>query len=352
MIICNPQFTICQSFLPWLLRRTSYTLAMKRKIHSVTHITVNDFYQKYADKLELTLHENNHSQSYDLDRKITEPSTHRPGLAITGYLVNFAFARVQMFGNSELSYLNSLDAKTLRERILAICEADIPCIVITQGSEIPASIATIIAPFRIPIFRTTKKTMHFSNRAALCLETEFAQTTSAHGCMLHFKGFGVLIKGKSGSGKSETAIGLVERGAALIADDHVNIRNVGGELTAYTKDFSRGFIEMRGIGIVNVTNIYGLGAMMPDSKLDLIVNLLPHSDLNEVDRTGIHRKTEDILGVDVPYVDIPVAPGRDTVRMVAVTILELQLRRLGYDMADEFNSRLNEKIKNDNPATD
>ncbi len=324
---------------------------MKRKIHSVTHITVQDFFQKYADKLQLSLHENNHPHSYDMERKITEPSTHRPGLAITGYLVDYAFARIQLFGNSELSYLSSLEPETLKARIQAICEANIPCLVITQDSILPDSISAIIAPFRIPIFRTPKKTMHFSNRAALCLEVEFAQTTSAHGCMIHYKGVGVLIKGMSGSGKSETAIGLVERGAALVADDHVNIRNVGGELTAFTKDFSRGFIEMRGIGIINVTNIYGLGAMLPDSKVDLIVNLRPHSDLNKLDRTGIDRKTENILGVEVPYVEIPVAPGRDTVRMVAVTILELQLRRLGYDMASEFNNRLNEKIKKDNEAT-
>lgn len=317
---------------------------MKRKIHCITHISVADLLEKYGDKLKLTLH----SKDSDLDRKITEPSTNRAGLALSGYLQEFAKARVQTMGNSEISYLKSIDHETLKARLTAICEMGIPCIVITRGAEIPESLATIIAPFRIPIFQTTLKTMHFSNTAALCLETEFAKTTSAHGCMLHFKGFGVLLKGKSGSGKSETAIGLVERGAALVADDHVNIRNVNGELTAYTKSFSRGFIEMRGIGIVNVTNIYGLGAMLPDSKLDLIINLRPYSDLNEVDRTGIHRETEDILGVDVPYVDIPVAPGRDTVRLVAVTILELQLRRLGYDMADEFNNRLTEKIEKEN----
>lgn len=321
---------------------------MKRKIHHVTNITVADFYEKYGEKLKLKLHNQDTPESYELTRKITEPSTHRPGLALTGYLDYFAYLRVQVLGNSEIAYLNSLDPETLQKRIQTICEIGIPCIVITRGSEVSAALASSIAPFRIPIFLTTMKTMRFSNRAAHCLETEFAQTTSVHGCMLHFKGFGVLIKGKSGSGKSETAIGLVERGAALVADDHVNIRNVSGELTAYTKDYSRGFIEMRGIGIVNVTNIYGLGAMMPDSKLDLIVNLLPHSDLNEVDRTGIDRETEDVLGVQVPYVNIPVSPGRDTVRLVAVTILELQLRRLGYDMADEFNNRLNEKINSQN----
>ena len=169
--------------------------------------------------------------------------------------------------------------------------------------------------------------------------------------MLDFRGIGVLIKGKSGSGKSETAIGLVERGGALIADDHVKIRNVNGELTAFTDDFSRGFIEMRGIGIINVTNIYGLGSIRPDAPLDLIINLRPYSDLNEVDRLGITRETEDVLGVEVPCVDIPVAPGRDTARLVAVTALELQLRRLGYDMAAEFNNRLTEKLANSSPTS-
>jgi len=325
---------------------------MKRKVHSVSHVKINDFFEKYADKLMLTLHDHGEFPEYNMERRITEPSTHRPGLAIAGFLVDFAFGRIQMFGNSELSYLKSLDAETLKQRLTVICETDIPCIVITQGSELPHHIAAIIAPYRIPIFRTPKKTMLFSNRAAYCLEIEFATRTTIHGCMIHFKGFGVLIKGKSGSGKSEAAIGLVERGAALIADDQVNIRNAGGELTAFSKDFARGFIEMRGIGIVNVTDIYGLGAMMPESKLDLIINLRPHSDLNEVDRIGINRKKESLLDVEVPCVDIPVAPGRDTVRMIAISILELQLRRRGYDMADEFNNRINKQIIENKTSTE
>ncbi len=324
---------------------------MKRKIHTVTDITVEDFLLKYKERLELELFNEDDPACYDLTRKITEPSTHRPGLALTGYLDYFAYLRVQVMGNSEMAYLESLDPDTMRKRIQTICEIGIPCIVITRGSEISENLAASIAPFRIPIFRTPMATMRFSNRAVRCLEKEFASTTSVHGCMLHFKGVGVLIKGKSGSGKSEAAIGLIERGAALIADDHVKIRNVSGQLTAYTKDFSRGFIEMRGIGIVNVTNIFGLGAMMPDSKLDLVINLRPHSELNEVDRTGIDRETEDILGVDIPYVDIPISPGRDTVRLITVSILELQLRRLGYDMADEFNNKLNEKINRNNNST-
>lgn len=317
---------------------------MKRKIYKVSNITVENLYTKYKDKLSLQLHNEDNPECYDLSRKITEPSTHRPGLALTGYLDYFAYLRVQLVGNSEMAYVNSLDPETLRERIQTLCEIGIPCVVVSRGSKIPDNVAEAIKPFRIPIFTTTMQTMRFSNRAARCLEFEFATTTSAHGCMLHFKGFGVLIKGKSGSGKSEAAIGLVERGAALIADDLVKLRNVNGKITAYSKDISRGYIEMRGIGIVNVSNIYGLGAMMPDSKLDLIINLVPQDDLNKIDRTGLEREQEDIMGVDIPRVDIPISPGRDTVRLITVTILELQLRQLGFDMANEFNQKLTDKM--------
>ncbi len=322
---------------------------MKRKIHTVSNITVEEFYTKYKDKLSLELHNEDDPACYDLSRKITEPSTHQPGLALTGYLEYFAYLRVQLLGNSEMAYLRSLDPDTLHDRVQTLCEIGIPCIVVSRGAQVPEVVAETMKAFRIPVFQTTMETMRFSNRAARCLEREFAPTTSVHGCMLHFKGFGVLIKGKSGSGKSEAAIGLVERGAALIADDHVKLRNINGQITAYSKDIARGFIEMRGIGIVNVSNIYGLGAMMPDSKLDLIVNLVPESDLNNIDRTGIERETEDIMGAEIPYVDIPISPGRDTVRLITVTILELQLRQLGYDMANEFNQKLTEKM---NPTQD
>ena len=129
-----------------------------------------------------------------------------------------------------MAYLRSLDPDTLHDRVQTLCEIGIPCIVVSRGAQVPEVVAETMKAFRIPVFQTTMETMRFSNRAARCLEREFAPTTSVHGCMLHFKGFGVLIKGKSGSGKSEAAIGLVERGAALIADDHVKLRNINGQI--------------------------------------------------------------------------------------------------------------------------
>jgi len=317
---------------------------MARKSKRISQITVGEFYQRHGDDLKLELV----TSDSGFARPITEPAINRPGLALAGFLEDFAKNRVQVLGNSEVAYLNSLDSETRKQRIANICESGIPCLVASRGAKLSTDIISTAESLKTTIFKTPKNTMRFANTATFRLEHDFALTTTAHGCMIDYRGIGILIKGKSGAGKSETAIGLIERGGALIADDHVKIRNVNGQLTAYTEGFARGFIEMRGIGIVNVTNIYGLGSIRPDAPLDLIVRLLPASDLNEVDRVGITREQEKVLGVDVPCVDIPVAPGRDTVRLVAITALELQLRRLGFDMAEEFNHRLHEKLTSQN----
>jgi HPr kinase/phosphorylase len=156
--------------------------------------------------------------------------------------------------------------------------------------------------------------------------------------------------GGSGSGKSETAIGMLERGGALVADDLVRVRRKGDELITTSPDLARGYIEMRGIGIINVANLYGLSAIRPEKRLDLVVTLKDESDLNNVDRLGIRRKGYVLLGHSVPHVEIPVAAGRDTARLVAVAALDLQLRRQGYDMADEFNQKLLAKMAQNSPA--
>jgi HPr kinase/phosphorylase len=319
---------------------------MARKVKTVSHVTVGEFFERHGESLELSPI----NSTDGFSRKIVEPSVNRPGLALAGFMEHFAYLRIQVLGNSEVDYLRELDQNTRIERLHSLCKEDLPCLVVSRDAEIHPDIIDVTTQYNVSLFRTPLNTMRFINKATFYLEQDFAPTTTAHGCMLDFRGVGVLIKGKSGSGKSETAIGLVERGGALIADDHVKIRNVNGELTAFTDDFSRGFIEMLGIGIINVTNIYGLGSIRPDASLDLIVNLRPYSDLNQVDRLGITRETEDVLGVGVPCVDIPVAPGRDTARLVAVTALELQLRRMGYDMAAEFNNRLTEKLSGESPT--
>lgn len=313
----------------------------KRRI--ITSITVKEFLERHGTDLELATEE----PVVGLDRKIEEPSVNRPGLALSGFFTYFAKKRIQVLGNSEISYLRKLVPEIRLERFTKLCEQDIPCIVVARQHVLDPELTAIARAHRITVISSPRPTMSFLNEATIRLERDFAPRTTLHGCMVDYRGIGVLVMGKSGAGKSETAIGLLEKGAALVADDSVLIRQVGGELITRAKDFARGYLEMRGIGIINVANLYGLSAIRPEKRLDLVVDLRPATDLNKVDRIGIRQKKYRILDVEIPLVEIPVAPGRDTARLIGVAALDLQLRRIGYDMADEFNRRLLEKMNPD-----
>lgn len=319
-------------------------MAAGGKRRNITSITVQEFLERHGKQLELVTDH----PVVGLDRKIEEPSVNRPGLALSGFFTYFAKKRIQVLGNSEISYLKRLDDATRLERFTKLCEQDIPCIVIARHHKIADELMSVARERNITIISSPRPTMSFLNEATIRLERDFAPRTTLHGCMVDYRGIGVLIMGKSGSGKSETAIGLLEKGAALVADDSVIIHQVGGELTAQAKDFARGYLEMRGIGIINVANLYGLSAIRPEKRLDLVVDLRPATDLNKVDRVGIQQKKYKVLDVEVPLVEIPVAAGRDTARLIGVAALDLQLRRIGYDMADEFNRRLLEQMGDQN----
>lgn len=319
---------------------------LKQKIRTVSSITVKEFYETHKETLGLTLV----GEEIGFDRKISEPAPNRPGLALSGFVSYFAPKRVQVIGNSEVSYLIQLEPEIRKQRVAILCEQKFPCLVISRNRRVPQDLLEQLAEFGIPVFKTHLLTMKCLNMMTYRLEKDFASSTSLHGCMLDYKGIGVIVVGKSGAGKSETALGLLERGAALVADDLVRVKQLGSQLHTEGASIAQGFIEMRGIGIINVSNLYGLGAIRPEKRLDLVVELKPASDLNNVDRLGMHRKTVKIIDQEVPFVEIPVAPGRDTARLVAVAALDMQLRKLGYDMADEFNQRLLAKMEQDQQA--
>lgn len=309
---------------------------MVQRVKTVAAITVEKFFEAYAEHLKLSLI----SDRIGFDRLISEPAVNRPGLALAGFFSYFAKKRVQVLGNLEMAYLRKLPEEMRIDRFRRMCEREIPCIVVSRGANLGSELMTVAKEYSIPILGTSQVTMKFLNAATISLENEFAPTVTHHGCMVDMRGIGVLIIGKSGSGKSETAIGLLERGASLVADDMVRIKHVGGELIANSPDLSRGYMEIRGIGIINVANLYGLASIRPDKRLDLVVTLKPATDLNEVDRIGLEPKTYELLGQKIAHVEVPVGPGRDTARMVAIAALDQQLRRLGYNMADEFNEKL------------
>jgi HPr kinase/phosphorylase len=316
-----------------------------QRIKSIASISVGDFYKNHAGGLNLTLL----GKEVGFDRPISEPAMNRPGLALAGFFSYFAPKRVQVLGNSELSYLKKLPDDLRSDRFRRMCDRDIPCIVVARGSDIGDDLHSVARDHSIPVLGTSMVTMNFLNAATIRLEQDFAPSVTIHGCMVDMRGIGILIIGKSGSGKSETAIGLIERGASLVADDMVSIKYVGGELVASSPALSRGYMEIRGIGIINIANLYGLTSIRPEKRLDLVVMLKPGADLNEVDRCGMQQNTYEILGQQVVQVEVPVGPGRDTARMVSIAALDQQLRSLGYNMADEFNQRLISHMSSDQP---
>ncbi len=313
---------------------------MRRKKNS--SLRVDDFHQRFSEQLELS----QAGAPVGGDRLITEATINRPGLALAGYLKHFAANRIQVFGTAECSFFEEMgiDHAILRLQAVTMFE-ELPCLIVSRGVEIPEEILETVNAKNVAVFVTTLRTTEFINRATILLEREFAERTSLHGCMVDIRGIGVLIRGKSGTGKSEAVIGILERGGGLIADDLVHVENVSGRLICSAPELAQGFIEMRGIGIVNIANLYGLGAIEQEKELDLIITLRPAASLNEVDRLGLERKELSVLGHGVPHVELPVAPGRDIARLIEVAAMDQRLKTLGHDMAEDFNQKLLKRMR-------
>ena len=274
-------------------------------------------------------------------RIIREGSVNRPSLALTGFFKYFANKRLQVFGASEMTYLRSLSKETQIERLSELIDRSIPCLVLARNY-IPLPTMKKIAEERgLPILRTSMITMNFINAATLSLDAAFAPTTSEHGTMMDIKGMGTLIRGSSGIGKSECALALIERGHSIVADDHTRIRLLDErELIASSLDLNRGHMECRGIGIINVGEMFGVRSVRLDKRIDLVVSLLELTPDMQEDRTGLDQDYFNILGIDVPHIEIFVRPGRDIARIVEVASMVQALKRLGHDPAKEFNDRL------------
>lgn len=306
------------------------------RIKKINHVSVSRFYGKYKDALKLQLI----NSPVGLARSISEPAINRPGLAIAGFYAYFAHKRIQVFGSAEVAYLSKLPEGMRKSRVQRMYRCEVPCIVFSRGQEPPPEIIELADEAGVCVFKTSLVSMKFVNAATIILENEFAESTTVHGCMLDVRGVGILIRGKSGVGKSEAALGLIERGAALVADDMVKLRNIGGEIITSSPEMSRGYLEVRGLGIVNVTNLFGLKAWRNNKRLDLIISLLPVTEMDGMDRLGLERVYLDVMGEKILHIEIPVAPGRDTARLIEVAAIDQHLKSIGFDMAGEFNKRL------------
>jgi HPr kinase/phosphorylase len=300
-------------------------------------ITVGQFYRDHADDLQLRLV----GQERGLDRKILEPTINRPGLALSGFFQYFANKRIQVIGSAELSYLKSLPGTEMSSRFRELCTRRIPCVVFSRNAVIPPELSAEAERAGIAVFRTPLVTMKFVNAATIALEFDFSPSLTEHGSMVDILGIGTLIRGSSGIGKSECVLGLIERGYSLVADDVTRIRAIERrELMATAPSLTRSHMEVRGLGVINVAAIFGIGSIRTEKRLDLVVTLKDWQDMEDVDRIGLEQETFQILNIEVPHVTVPVRPGRDMARLVEVAALDQKLKNHGQHGSLEFNQRL------------
>jgi HPr kinase/phosphorylase len=304
---------------------------------NVPVVTVEAFFQRHAKSLQLKLE----GKQIGFDRRIREPTINRPGLALAGFYTYFAEKRVQVLGAAEQSYLKNLSARQQQARFRALCSQRIPCIVASRGFHLAPKLLSIAESAGVAVFRTPMITMKFINAATIALELDFSPSVTEFGSMVDILGIGVLIRGASGVGKSDCVLGLIERGYSLVADDVTKIKSLEGrELMATAPELTRYHMEVRGIGIINVVSVFGIGAIRIEKRLDLVVTLKDWQELEEVDRIGLDRELYEILKIEVPHITIPVRPGRDIARLIEVAAMDQKLKSLGLNSAVEFNEKL------------
>ncbi len=325
---------------PILLDKNQNT--SKAPIRRLKSMSVRDFYESYQQSLQLVLV----GSESGFERKIIEPELNRPGLALAGFYTYFAEQRIQVIGNAEHSYLTCLETKDGLARFRELCRQAVPCLILARGHSLPKAFMDEAHRLQLSIFQTEMASMHFLNAATIRLQWAFAPTTTEHGSMVDIHGIGVLLRGESGSGKSETVIGLIDRGATLVADDLVRFRRIeGGDIMGTSKEVGRNHMEVRGLGLINVMALYGIGAVRLEKALNVVITLRPADDIHQLERLGLEPKTYRILGLDLPHVELLVAPGRDLAKLIEVAAMDVKLKVFGHDTAVEFNNRLLRKLR-------
>lgn len=274
-------------------------------------------------------------------RQIKVPEAHRPGLSLSGYLKSHAGKRILIFGKVEIEYLYDLEPAVRIERLKALLETDVPAVIVARRYLPPKELQKLCEKYQIPLFRAKLTTMNLLSKLTLLLTEEFASSVSLHGTLVEVFGVGVLIQGDSSVGKSEAALGLIERGHRLISDDVVKVKKREGTyLEGSGAELTRHHMEIRGIGIINVANLYGAVCVRDHKSIDLVVKLEVWDDHNFYDRVGLDENACDILGIKIPNHILPVKPGRDVVLLLETIALNHRLKAMGYNSAKEFNSKL------------
>ncbi len=272
---------------------------------------------------------------------ISSAEINRPGLQFNGFFEFFDEKRIQIIGKSEESFLNSFPPEDFNNKIDLFFSKHPAAVVVTRGLDISPKMVESAQKYEVPLLRTDESTSQFTASLIAFLNVQLAQRVTRHGVMVEVYGEGILILGESGVGKSETAIELVKRGHRLIADDAVEIRKVSSKsLVATAPDNIRHFIELRGIGIINASRIFGVGAVKLTEKIDMIIKMEPWDVNKTYDRMGLESQTTEILGLNVPSVTIPVKPGRNLAVIIEVAAMNNRQKKLGYNAAKDLLKKL------------
>jgi HPr kinase/phosphorylase len=302
---------------------------------------VEDLYREHGEALGLELLAGREG----MGRRISVPEAHRPGLSLSGYLKSHAVKRILVIGKVEVEYLRDLNPATRRRRLKGILTPNTPAVIIARGYRPTEEMLQLCDEHQLPLFGASVATMELLTQLTILLAKEFAPRVSVHGTLVEVFGVGVLIQGDSAVGKSEAALGLVERGHRLVSDDIVRVHKcesnylegAGAELTQH-------HMEVRGIGIINVAHLYGAVCVRDSKSIDIVVKLEVWDDGTFYDRVGAEDRHCEMLDVKVPHHILPVKPGRDVVLLLETIALNHRLKEMGYNSAREFNTKLLETI--------
>jgi HPr kinase/phosphorylase len=300
-------------------------------------ITVERFYTGEAHNLSLKLV----AGASGLSRVIREPTVNRPGLALAGFTRYFANKRLQIIGNAESCFLRTLSHNVRAQRYSNLFSYKIPGVIFSRNLHPDKLFLRAAEQAQVPIFTTPLITMKFINLATLALEMLFAPRGSEWGSMVDILGVGVIIRGESGIGKSESVLALIERGYSLVSDDITRVTLLDGhEIMGTSSEVTRNHMEVRGIGIINVADMFGIRSIREQKTVELVVTLKPWEEVPDVERVGMDQEFVKILGVPVPHMIIPVRPGRDLARLIEVAAFQVKLKSAGRNPAKELNDRL------------
>lgn len=301
-------------------------------------ISVKELIRDEEDKLKLRLLSLDHE---GLERKISVSDINRPGLALGGYFGRLAWERIQLIGRTEMEYLKSLPENIWTKNLEKLCSYSIPCFIIAHDLDEPQPFHRIILEKEIPLLKSPLATTKLISDLSVYLDEKFAPRTSKHGVLVDVFGIGILLLGKSGIGKSECALDLVERSHRLVADDVVEIKLIAGKVLMGSESKLIGHhMEIRGLGIINVRDLFGIRSIRMRKHIELAVFLEELEGSRQPDRLGLDEETHEILGVKIPKVTIPVRPGRSIAVIIEAAAINFRSKRLGINAPADFNKKL------------